>query len=328
MDEKSPLSPGKKSLSKGLKAIPKRVRKLRPLRRPQRQRAGGSQNEFSSPNGTKYSKTFLLRDFEVGKKLGIGKFGKVYLCREKKTGYVCAIKVLFIDRLRTFKVERTLRREIEIMANVRHPNIVRLFGYFYDKDRVYLIMEYASKGEVFDLLYDNGRFSERRAARYVKDLADALYYLHQKNIIHRDIKPENLLIDSQGRIKLADFGWSAHTKPGRKRRTMCGTTEYIPPELVKREPHDLNVDVWALGVLTYEFLYGKAPFTGKTRKDVFQKVESVDFTFPDSFSREAKSFISQLLQRDPEKRLKLADVPKHPFITKHCKHEEDNTEEP
>merc|ERR1719433_1564944 len=153
-------------------------------------------------------------------------------------------------------------------------------------------MEYASKGEVFDMLWEAKKFSEKRTARYVKDLADALSYLHQKNIIHRDIKPENLLIDAKGRIKLADFGWSAHTKPGRKRRTMCGTTEYIPPELVKRQPHGQKVDVWALGILTYEFLYGKAPFTGKSRNEIFKKVKSVSFTFPSSFSREAKSFIS------------------------------------
>jgi len=306
-------------VKKGMKALPKRLKKLRPLRKMAK---GGSRNEFTTKDGKKYSKTFSLQDFEVGKKLGIGKFGKVYLCRERRSGYICAIKVLFINRLRRFQVERTLRREIEIMTNIRHPNIVRLFGYFYDSNRVYLIMEYASKGEVFDLLYESGCFSEKRTARYVKDLANALYYLHQKNIIHRDIKPENLLIDSQGRIKLADFGWSAHTKPGRKRRTMCGTTEYIPPELAKREPHDSNVDVWALGVLTYEFLYGKAPFTGKSRKDIFDKVKTVDFTFPKTFSREAKSFISQLLQRDPKKRLKLGDVPNHPFITKYCKDED------
>jgi serine/threonine protein kinase len=214
--------------------------------------------------------------------------------------------------------ERTLRREIEIMTNTRHPNLVRLFGYFYDQNRVYLIMEFVSKGEVFDLLYESGPFSERRTARYVKDLADALLYLHKKNIIHRDIKPENLLIDAKGRIKLADFGWSAHTKPGRKRRTMCGTTEYIPPELVKRQPHGEKVDVWALGILTYEFLYGKAPFTGKTRKEIFDKVDAVKFTFPKSFSEEAKTFISQILQRDPAKRLKLEEVPNHPFIEKYC----------
>jgi len=316
----------KKKLDKGIKAVPKRVKKLRarPLRRTKT--CGGSQNEFISPEGKKYSKTFSLADFEIGKKLGIGKFGKVYLCREKKSGYVCAIKVLYIDRLRKFQVERTLRREVEVMANVRHPNIVRLFGYFFDEKRVYLILEFCSKGELFDVLYDVGKFSERRAAHYVRDLADALYYLHQKNIIHRDIKPENLLIDSKGRIKLADFGWSAHVKPGRKRRTMCGTTEYIPPELIKKEPHDLNVDVWALGVLTYEFLHGRAPFVGDNRRDIFKKVEAVDFKFPESFSREAKSFVSKLLQRDPEKRLKLEDVPKHPFITKHCGTRRDKTE--
>jgi len=294
------------------------VRRLRKLRG--QKQLGGSRNEFKDKDGNTYTKVFSMDDFQIGKKLGIGKFGKVYLAREKKTGYICAIKVLFKDRLRKYKVERTLRREIEIMMNIRHPNLLRLYGYFYDSKRVYLIMEYAAHGEIFDLLHSTkaGRFSERRTATYIRDLADALFYLHKKNIIHRDIKPENLLLDYSGRIKLSDFGWSVHSKKGSKRKTMCGTAEYISPEMVKKELHDLNVDVWALGVLTHEFLQGNSPFAGHDQQEVFKKVENMHFRFPQDMSEEAQDFIAKLLKRDPLQRLKLEDVPNHPFILKFC----------
>merc|ERR1712217_248033 len=144
------------------------------------------------------------------------------------------------------------------MKEVRHPNVLRLYGYFFDADRVYLMLEFAEKGEMFDHLRLATRFSEKRTARYIADIADALVYLHKKNIMHRDIKPENLLLDDEGRIKLSDFGWSVHTI--QRRITLCGTAEYLPPEMVAHQNHANTVDTWALGILTFEFLTGNSPF--------------------------------------------------------------------
>jgi len=208
-----------------------------------------------------------------------------------------------------------LRREIEIMTNIRHPNLTRLFGYFFDDNRVYLILEYCSKGEMFDVLRREVRFSERRAAMYICDLADGLHYLHCKNIIHRDIKPENILLDNQGRIKLTDFGWSVHT--GGKRRTMCGTPEYLPPEMVSKETHGTAVDTWALGVLTYEFLVGVSPFEAKSMKKIMSRIKSMDFTYPSVIKPLARDFISKLLRKNPQDRLSLEEVPNHPWMKKH-----------
>ncbi|KAJ3336052.1 hypothetical protein HDU91_001928, partial [Kappamyces sp. JEL0680] len=139
-------------------------------------------------------KRWSLDDFDVGKALGKGKFGRVYLAREKKSGYVVALKVLFKSELAENKVEKQLRREIEIQSHLRHPNILRLYGYFYDPKRVYLILEYAAKGELYRLLQKETRFSEETSANYISQMAHALAYLHKKNVIHRDIKPENLLL--------------------------------------------------------------------------------------------------------------------------------------
>eukprot|EP00494_Astrolonche_serrata_P027953 UN28218 len=165
------------------------------------------------------------------------------------------------------------------MANVRHPNLIRMFGYFYDSNRVYLILEFAAGGEIFDRLREEGRFSERKTAAYIRDLASALDYLHSKNIIHRDIKPENLLLDGEGKIRLSDFGWSVHAPGKQKRYTICGTVEYLAPEMVEKKAHKNNVDTWALGVLCYEFLVGRSPFESDNKRTIFKRIKIVDLKF-------------------------------------------------
>jgi serine/threonine protein kinase len=121
------------------------------------------------------------------------------------------------------------------------------------------MIEFAGKGELYRQLSRVGRFSERRSARYIDQMADALGYLHAKHVIHRDIKPENLLLGIDGELKIGDFGWSVHA-PGNRRKTLCGTLDYLPPEMVEGRDHTERVDHWALGVLCYEFLVGKPPF--------------------------------------------------------------------
>lgn len=269
--------------------------------------------------------TFSLNDFEVGNRLGRGKFGKVYLARKDPEQYVCALKVLWKAQLRKQNVEHQLRREIEIMANLRHPNILRLYGFFHDEERVFLILEYAAGGELFNVLRDKGRFDCVTTARYIKDLASALAYCHRKHIIHRDIKPENLLLDHNGSIKLSDFGWSVHA-PGKRRLTLCGTPDYLPPEMVMRLEHDEGVDVWALGVLSYEFLTGQPPFEtsgGRSgQKAMFDRIKKVDLKFPSYIPADAKDLIIKLLKKDPKERLPLSEVPFHPFIKKHLNHQD------
>lgn len=136
------------------------------------------------------SKKWSLSDFEIGKALGRGKFGNVYLAREKEHGFICALKVLFKSQLAKANVEYQLRREIEIQSHLRHENILRLYAYFYDDKRVYLILEFAAGGELYKKLQKEGKFSYEQSATYIRDLANALHYCHQKHVIHRDIKVE------------------------------------------------------------------------------------------------------------------------------------------
>lgn len=265
-------------------------------------------------------KQFHLGMFEIGRPLGKGKFGRVYLARERTSGFICALKVLHKSELSQGRVEKQVRREIEIQSNLRHPNILQLFGHFHDSKRVFLILEFAAKGELYKHLRRESRFPEWKASQYVAQMASALRYLHRKHVIHRDIKPENILVGIHGEIKISDFGWSVHA-PNRRRETMCGTLDYLPPEMIKPGSADNSynekVDLWSLGVLTYEFLVGEAPFED-TPVMTQRRIAKGDMTIPSFVSAEARDLIKRLLVLDPEKRIPLDQVQTHPWIVKHC----------
>jgi aurora kinase len=265
-------------------------------------------------------KEFHLGMFEIGKPLGKGKFGRVYLARERSTGFVCALKVLHKSEIAQGKVEKQVRREIEIQSNLAHPNILRLYGHFHDTKRIFLILEFAGKGELYKHLRKAQRFPEWQAAQYIAQMASALKFLHKKHVMHRDIKPENILVGLHGEIKISDFGWSVHA-PNNRRKTMCGTLDYLPPEMIKpgREEnwYDEKVDLWSLGVLAYEFLVGEAPFED-TPVMTQRRIARCEMTVPSFVSPEAKDLIKRLLVLDPEKRLCLEEVECHPWIIKHC----------
>lgn len=265
-------------------------------------------------------KKWTLNDFDIGKPLGKGKFGNVYLAREKRTKYIVALKVLFKNQLAKAQVEHQLRREIEIQSHLRHPNILRLYGYFYDAHRVYLILEFAKEGELYKQLQKCSRFDEKRAAGYVLQLARALEYCHSKNVIHRDIKPENLLVGENNQLKIADFGWSVHA-PNSRRKTLCGTLDYLPPEMVEGKDHDNTVDLWSLGVLAYEFIVGTPPFEAQGHKETYKRITHVMVEYPEYVSPEARDLISKLLIKESSKRMNLSEVPNHPWIVRHCQEE-------
>lgn len=241
-------------------------------------------------------KQFHLGMFEIGRPLGKGKFGRVYLARERTTGFVCALKTLYKSELQNSGAEGQVRREVEIQSNLRHPNILKLYGHFHDSKRIFLILEFAGKGELYKHLMREKRFPEWKAASYISQCAAALRYLHRKHVIHRDIKPENILLGIHGEIKLADFGWSVHA-PGRRRQTFCGTLDYLPPEMIPRSGKDGSynekVDLWSLGVLTYEFLVGEAPFED-TKVMTQKRIARADMTIPSFVSPEARDLIKKV----------------------------------
>ncbi|XP_017873667.1 PREDICTED: aurora kinase C [Drosophila arizonae] len=266
----------------------------------------------------KPKKTWALSNFDIGRQLGRGKFGNVYLAREKESQFVVALKVLFKRQIGETKVEHQVRREIEIQSHLRHPHILRLYAYFHDEARIYLVLEYAPQGTLFSALQAQPmkRFDDRQSATYIKALCSALLYLHERDIIHRDIKPENLLLGHKGVLKIADFGWSVH-EPNSMRLTLCGTVDYLPPEMVLNKPHTKNVDLWSLGVLCFELLVGHAPFFSKTYEETYQKILKVDYKTPEHVSKAAAHLISKLLVLNPMHRMPLDQIMLHPWIVAH-----------
>ncbi|ORE02813.1 kinase-like protein [Rhizopus microsporus var. microsporus] len=273
------------------------------------------------------AKSWTLNDFEIGPCLGKGKFGQVYLAREKKSKFIIALKAQYKSEIISNSTQYQLEREIGIHSQLRHPHILRLFGFFHDDSRVYTILEYAARGDLFSSIYRKSRFEEHLAAKYICQLTQALIYLHNRSIIHRDIKPENLLLDEKDNIKLADFGWSVRTRVvDNRRHTLCGTLDYLPPEMVEGRDHDESVDLWSLGVLLYEMLVGRPPFeipSKESRESVYEKtymrIRRVDLNMPEFISKEASDLIRKLVQYKPTHRLPLRQVLCHPFIKRHLK---------
>ncbi|KAH7099473.1 kinase-like protein [Auriculariales sp. MPI-PUGE-AT-0066] len=266
------------------------------------------------------TREWSLLDFDIGRPLGKGKFGNVYMVRTKREPrYIVALKCLYKSEIVENRVEKQVRREIEIQSNLRHPNVLRLYGFFHDERRIFLMLEFAAKGELYKQLSKHGSFSEKRSSRYAAQMADALYYLHGKHIIHRDIKPENLLLGLSGELKIGDFGWSVHA-PSDRRNTLCGTLDYLPPEMVEGRAHNARVDHWALGVLCYEFLCGVPPFEDmKGQKATYKRISKVDLKIPSHVSDAAKDLIIRLLRHSPDERLPLEEVIAHPWILKYQK---------
>ncbi|KAG3289700.1 AURKAP1-like, partial [Ictidomys tridecemlineatus] len=269
-----------------------------PGNNPERELASKQKNEDLK------KRQWTLDDFDTGRPLGKRKFGNVYLARVKQSKFILALKVLFKAQL----------EKKGIQSHLRHPNILRLYGYFHDATRVHLILEYALLGMVYRELQKLSKFDEQRTATYITELANALSYCHSKRVIHRDIKPENLLFGSTGELKIADFGWSVHA-PSSRRTTLCGTLDYLPPEMIEGRMHDEKVDLWSLGVLCYEFLVGQPPFEANTHQETYRRISQVEFTFPDFVTEGARDLISRLLKHNPSQRPTLSEVLEHPSIT-------------
>jgi serine/threonine protein kinase len=249
--------------------------------------------------------------------LGHGSYGVVKLVKEKNgdPNKFFAMKIMNKIKLKEFATVENLKREINIQKILSHPRIIRLYHYFEDKENVYLVMEYAEEGNLFRYLKNKKTLKEEEAFIYFYETCLGLEYLHKKNVIHRDLKPENLLLDKTGNIKLCDFGWSI--ADGGDRKTMCGTPEYMAPEIVQKKPYDYKVDIWAIGILLYEMLHGYAPFKARSYDETFDKIAKEDILYNPMISKEAIELIGTILQKDPKLRPDFDAIFSHPWLTKH-----------
>eukprot|EP01122_Echinamoeba_exundans_P001320 TRINITY_DN11399_c0_g1_i1.p1 TRINITY_DN11399_c0_g1~~TRINITY_DN11399_c0_g1_i1.p1 ORF type:complete len:456 (-),score=140.36 TRINITY_DN11399_c0_g1_i1:140-1507(-) len=256
-------------------------------------------------------------DFELLQVIGQGSFGTVVQCRYKKDGNIYAMKILnkrnIVER---GEVDHT-KAEKAILQQIQHPFLMCLRFSFQTVDQLYLVMDFVNGGEMFQHLQNDGTFPNDRSRFYSAEIILGLEYLHSKGIIYRDLKPENLLFDSEGHIKITDFGLSKQglDKPDDRTKTFCGTPEYLAPEVLQGKDYGKEVDWWSLGTLIYEMLVGNPPFYDEDTQKMYQNKMTAELDIPDDVSPEAADLIRRYLDRNPATRLTdPAQMKAHPWF--------------
>lgn len=258
-----------------------------------------------------------LADLELRDTVGTGTFGRVRVCRDKRTSKYYALKCLKKSEIVRLKQIDHIKSEKNILSHVDHPFVVNLQAWFQDDRSVYMLFDYVAGGEMFSHLRNAGRFSQDTAKFYAGQIVDVFASLHKDNIIYRDLKPENLLIDAEGFVRVTDFGFAKQIDD--RTWTLCGTPEYLAPEIIQSKGHGKAVDWWALGILLYEMLAGFPPFYDENPFGIYQKILVGKFEFPRHFSPEARDLIKRFLQADRTKRIGnlrngAEDVRNHAFF--------------
>lgn len=250
--------------------------------------------------------------YELGKTIGEGSFAKVRVAKNVETGDVVAIKILDRDQVLRHKMVEQLKREISTMKLIKHPNVIKIFEVMASKTKIYIVIEFADGGELFDKIAKHGRLGEDEARRYFQQLINAVDYCHSRGVFHRDLKPENLLLDSHGVLKVSDFGLSALSQQLQGDgllHTACGTPNYVAPEVLKDKGYDGTAsDVWSCGVILYVLMAGYLPFDEPSLMALYLKICSADFTFPSWFSSGAKKLIKRVLDPEPLTRITVAEI--------------------
>jgi len=256
--------------------------------------------------------------YNLGRELGRGGFSIVYEGIRKNDNVKFAVKV--IAKNQSSDEISLLKREIDIMKKLKHSNIIGLEDCYEDEETIYLVLELATGGELFDQIVSRGSYSERDAANIIRQILEAVGKMHAEGIAHRDLKPENLLVTGENNeiIKISDFGLSKDF--GKENlRTSCGTPDYVAPEVLKGSTYDSAVDIWSIGVITYILLCGFPPFYGSTEQQIFNKILRAEYDFPspdwDGVSEEAKGFIKALLVLNPNDRPTAEECLQSPWIT-------------
>ena len=283
-----------------------------------------SKTQKKNQKKLKYS---FEKDFHLIKEIGRGSYGNIYLVTLNQTKQNYAVKQIYkkINFIQENEKEKNIYNEKKILKYLSHPFIIKLHFSFQDEDNLYLVMDYISGGDLSSYIHNSQNFNEEIAKFYLSEVYLAIRYLHSKNIIHRDIKSENILLDSNGHIKLIDFGTSKKGVDNTNlTSSFIGTPECLPPEVLQHKPYGFSYDWWCFGILMYEMIYGFPPFRDFYQGGIFHLIlnsEPLYYKFHPSYlprkvkiSSNAIDLIQKLLCKNPEKRIKPEEIPKHPFF--------------
>ncbi|KAM5351368.1 hypothetical protein ACJ41O_004091 [Fusarium nematophilum] len=289
---------------------------------PQQQPQHQAHHQQQPSNGSQMRTTkgkYSLGDFEILRTLGTGSFGRVHLVQSKHNQRFYAVKVLKKAQVVKMKQVEHTNDERRMLSDVKHPFLITLWGTFQDIKNIYMVMDFVEGGELFSLLRKSGRFPNPVAKFYAAEVTLALEYLHSKNIIYRDLKPENLLLDRHGHLKITDFGFAKRVPD--KTWTLCGTPDYLAPEVVSNKGYNKSVDWWSLGILIYEMLCGYTPFwdSGSPMK-IYENILKGKVKYPAYVNADAQNLLERLITADLTKRLGNlyggpGDVKNHPWFS-------------
>jgi len=251
----------------------------------------------------------------LGEPLGEGAFAKVRLATQIHIKEKCAIKIVDKRLLEDTKDIQRLKKEIKILKNIRHKNIIQLFDIMESKTNLYFVMEYCKGGELFDYIVKNKRLKENEACKFFQQIINGVEYLHKQGIIHRDLKPENLLLDYNNNIKISDFGLSTFFTKNHYLQTACGTPSYAPPEMLEGLQYNGEAsDIWSCGIILYAMLCGTLPFTESKEEIIVRKIKTHDYSIPKYLSNEAQDMLNHILKINPEERFTIEGIKKHPWF--------------
>ncbi|KAL4655955.1 calcium/calmodulin-dependent protein kinase type 1 isoform X1 [Arapaima gigas] len=270
-------------------------------------------------NAWKKKTSDIKEIYDFKEVLGTGAFSEVVLAEEKRTQKLVAIKC--IPKKALEGKENSIENEIAVLHKIKHANIVSLEDIFESKSHLYLVMQLVSGGELFDRIVEKGFYTEKDASKLIKQILDAVKYLHDMGIVHRDLKPENLLyysMDEDSKIMISDFGLSKIEGSGSVMSTACGTPGYVAPEVLAQKPYSKAVDCWSIGVIAYILLCGYPPFYDENDAKLFEQILKAEYEFDspywDDISDSAKDFIVHLMEKDPRKRYTCEQALQHPWI--------------
>ncbi|ORY97384.1 kinase-like domain-containing protein [Syncephalastrum racemosum] len=260
-----------------------------------------TKNEASDMIALRETQTLCADDFVMQRTIGVGSFGRVIAGESKGNHKYYAIKIMYKDEIVRLKQVEHIESERKILLNIAHPYIVNLWSTFQDASSVYMVMDYVPGGELFQLLRSQKSFPSAQARFYASETLLAIAYLHSKDIIYRDLKPENILLDAEGHVKLTDFGFAKHVPDNTW--TLCGTPDYLAPEVIQSKGYGKPADYWSLGVLIYEMLAGYPPFYDADQFKMYEKICKCKPKFPLHFESSARHLLKRLLTTNLSKRL-------------------------